>query len=122
MLIPSVLVDFKSSEQTSKPLKADSPAHRSRGTMTQEADFGYIMTTVLGQKADSPIRKSLSRAGIDDVAGIMSLAKQRIENLKYKDSAAGKAILTEFPDGYLQHLICFKAYIGMKLKAGKMVV
>ena len=63
--------------------------------MRQEADFDYILTTVLGQKADSPIRKSLSRAGID--------------NLKYKDSTLGKAFLIELPDGYMQCLICFKA-------------
>ena len=90
--------------------------------MTQEADLDYILTTVLGQKADSPIHKSLSRAGIDNVPGIMSLAEQHIKNLKYKkDSALGKAVLTGLPNGHLQRLICFKAYIQMKLKAGVMV-
>ena len=63
--------------------------------MAQEADSECILATVLlGQKANSPIHKSLSRAGIDNVAGITSLAKRRIENLKDKDGTSEKAILT----------------------------
>ena len=89
--------------------------------MTQGEDFEYILTTVLGQEADSPMRKSLCRAGIDDVAGITSLAGQRIKSLNYKGDASGKAVLTGLPVSYLQRLIHFKAYIHMKLKAGVMV-
>ena len=69
------------------------PQNRTR-SMAPEADFEYILTMVLGQKADSLIHKSLSRAGIDNVAGITSLAKRRIENLKDKDGTSEKAILT----------------------------
>jgi len=89
--------------------------------MRKGDDVEYILTTVLGQQADSPMRKSLCRAGIDDVASITSLAKQRIENLKYRDDAVGKAVLTGLPIGYLQRLVRFKAYTRMELKAGVMV-
>ena len=90
-------------------------------SMTKEEDFEYILTTVLGQQADSPMRKSLHRAGIDDAAGITSLAEQRIERLNYKDDASGKAVITELPASYLQCLIHFKAYTRTKLNAGVMV-
>ena len=90
--------------------------------MKKGEDFEYILTNVLGQQqADSPMRKCLCRAGIDDVAGITSLTGQRIESLNYKDEALGKAVLTGLPVSYLQRLIHFKAYIRMKLKAGVMV-
>ena len=88
--------------------------------MAQEGDFEFILTTVLlGQKADSPIHKSLSRAGIDEVTGIKSLAEWRIENLKYEGGTFEKAILTELLEGYQQRLICCKASIQMD--AGMMV-
>ena len=90
-------------------------------SMTKEEDFEYILTAVLGQQADSPMRKSLHRAGIDDVAGIMSLAEQRIERLDYKDDASGKVVITELPASYLQRLIHFKAYTRTKLNAGVMI-
>ena len=68
------------------------------------------------------MRKSVCRAGIYDVAGIItSLTGQRIENLNHKDDTSGKAVLTGLPIGYLQRLIHFKACIRMKLKAGVMV-
>ena len=53
------------------------------------------------------MHKALSRAGIDDVAGITSLAKRRMENLKYKDGTSEKGILTELPNGYQQLIIFF---------------
>ena len=70
--------------------------------MASESDFEFILTIVHGQKADSPIHKSLSRFGIDGVEGITSLAVRRIKNLKYKDGTSETAVLTEFSQSCLR--------------------
>jgi hypothetical protein len=41
--------------------------------MASNADFQFIMGTVLGQKQDSPLFKALEQAGITDIGGIISL-------------------------------------------------
>ena len=90
--------------------------------MTSAADFEFILTTVLGQKVDSPIHKLLNRAGIDDGTGITYLAERCIANLKYKDGTSETAVLEGLqPEGYQQLLRCFKAYIQRTLDVGIMV-
>jgi hypothetical protein len=46
--------------------------HQTRD-MASDADFQFIMGTVLGQKQDSPPFKALEKAGIPDDRGITSL-------------------------------------------------
>jgi hypothetical protein len=41
--------------------------------MASDADFQFIMGTVLGQKQDSPLFKALEKARITNVGGITSL-------------------------------------------------
>ena len=65
------------------------------------------------------MHNALSRAGKDDVAGITSLSERCIENLKYMDGTTKPPFfLTDLPDDYQQRLICFNAYIQMKLSKG----
>jgi hypothetical protein len=56
--------------------------------MTSDADFQFIMDTVLGQKQDSPLFKALEKAGVNNFGGITTLSERRIENLKYKDDSS----------------------------------
>ena len=82
------------------------------------ADFEFILTSILGQKVDSLIHKSLDRAGIDDVAGVTSFSEQRVKNLKHKDGTSSD--LEEPPQGHQQLLGCFKMHVQMKLDKGIM--
>ena len=54
-------------------------------SVSKDQDFHYVMTTVLDQKADSPMHKALLKASIDDVIGIISLSEKRIEALTFMD-------------------------------------
>ena len=78
--------------------------------MLQAQDFHFVLTQVLDQKAESPMHKELSKAGIDDVRGITSLS------LKFMEGTP--AILTALPIGHQQLLICFKAFVQDKWSKG----
>ena len=87
--------------------------------MVSDADFQFIMGTVLGQKRDSPLFKALKKAGISDVGGITSLTDQAIDRLKYRDDSSGTPINEELGHGYQQLIRCFNAFALMKNDEGK---
>jgi hypothetical protein len=87
--------------------------HRTRN-MVSDADFQFIMGTVLGQKQDSPLFKALQKAGITDVGGITSLTDGAIDRLKYRDNSSGTPVKEELGHGYQQLIRCFNAFVLMK--------
>jgi hypothetical protein len=70
--------------------------------MSSDADFQFIMGTILGQKKDSPLFLALAKAGIEDVGGITSLSDRVIDRLKYRDDSSGNYVLEELGHGYQQ--------------------
>ncbi len=87
--------------------------------MVSDADFQFIVGTVLGQKRDSPLFKALEKAGISDVGGITSLTDQAIDRLTYRDDSSGTPINEELGHGYQQLIRCFNAFALMKNDEGK---
>jgi hypothetical protein len=86
--------------------------------MSSDADFQFIMTDTLGQKADSPLFKALDKSGITDVGGITSLTDRVIDRLKYPDNSSGTVTIEELGHGYQQLIRCFNAFVLMKNDAG----
>jgi hypothetical protein len=86
--------------------------------MASDNDFKFTLETILGQREDSPLYKSLKRDGFD-VVGIATLPEQCIKNLKYKDDSSGNIVMVEL-DQYCRALVrCFKAFVRMKIAEGK---
>ena len=82
--------------------------------MASDADFQFIMGTVLGQKQDSPLFKALEKAQITNVGGITSLTDQAIDRLKYQDDSSGTPVNEELGHGYQQLIRCFNAFVLTK--------
>ena len=82
--------------------------------MSSDADFQFIIGTVLGQKQDSPLFKALKKAGITDVGDITSLTDRVIDRLKYRDDSSGTPVNEELGHGYQQLIRCFNAFVLMK--------
>jgi hypothetical protein len=87
--------------------------------MASDNDFKFIMETILGQREDSPLYKSLKRDGFDDVIGIATLTEGCIENLKYKDDSSGNIIIVELDQDCRALVRCFKVFVRMKIDEGK---
>ena len=86
--------------------------------MSSNADFQFIMTDTLGQKADSPLFKALDKSGITDVGGITSLTDRVIDRLKYPDNSSGTIVTEELGHGYQQLIRCFNAFVLTKNDEG----
>ena len=86
--------------------------------MASDADFQFIVGTVLGQKQDSRLFKALETAGITDVGGITSLTDQVIDRLKYGDDSSGTPVNEELGHGYQQLIHCSNAFVLMKNDEG----
>jgi hypothetical protein len=52
------------------------------------SDFDFIMSTILRQGNDSPLRKALLKHGILDLGNLMCLNDRDIGRLKYPDSSS----------------------------------
>jgi hypothetical protein len=79
---------------------------------SDDADFQFMTTTILGQKVDSPLFRALEKAGIDDGADIASLPDRLIEQLNHQDNSSGNGTGTEDLGWGCQLLLrCFKALI-----------
>ena len=89
--------------------------------MASKAAFNHIVRSVLGQKDGSPLCKALEWAGIDNVAGTITLLLRHIEGLKFNDGTDGEVLVTDLPFGLKQLILCFKAFIKMKLDGGTSV-
>jgi hypothetical protein len=87
--------------------------------MASDADFQFIMSTIFGQKQDSPSFKALEKASITNVGGITSLTNQAIDRLKYQDDSSGTLVNKELGHGYQQLIHCFNAFILTKNDEGK---
>ena len=86
--------------------------------MASEADYQYIMGTVLGQEDDSPLFKALEMAGAtDDVADIVC-SVYYIDQLKYRDNSSGTTVTKELGIGYRQLIWDFHAFVQAKNAAG----
>ena len=86
--------------------------------MSSDADFQFIMTDTLGQKANLPLFKALDESGITDVGGITSLTDRVIDRLKYPDNSSGKIVTKELGHGYQQLIRCFNAFVLTKNDEG----
>ena len=89
--------------------------------MSSDADFQFIVGTILGQKQDSPLFKALDENGINDVGGIMYLSDHIIYRLTYRDESSDPPIQRELGYGYQQLLRCFIAFVKMKDVEGKSI-
>jgi hypothetical protein len=82
--------------------------------MSSDADFQFIVGTILGQRKDSPLFLALNKAGIIDVGGITSLSDRVIDQLKYQEDSSGTSVLEELGHGYQQLIRCFNTFVLMK--------
>ena len=87
--------------------------------MASDADFQFIMGTILGQKQDSPLFKALEKASITNVGGITSLTDRVIDRLKYQDDSSGTPVNEELGHGYQQLIRCFNAFVLTQNDEGK---
>ncbi len=91
--------------------------HQTRN-MASDAEFQFIVGTVLSQKQDTPLFKALEKAGITNVGGITSLTDLVIDQLKYRDDSSGTPVNEELGHGYQQLIRCFNAFVLMKNDEG----
>jgi hypothetical protein len=92
------------------------PLHQTHN-MASDADFQFIVGTVLGQQQDTSL-KALEKAKITDVGGITSLTDQVIDPLKYQDDSSGTPVNEELGHDYQQLIRCFNAFVLMKNDEG----
>jgi hypothetical protein len=77
------------------------------------------VSTILGQKQDSPLFKALEKASITNVGGITSLTDQAIYRLKYPDDSSGTPVNKDLGHGYQQLIRCFNVFVLTKNDVGK---
>jgi hypothetical protein len=87
-------------------------------TSASVSDFDFIMTTILCQRTDSPIRKAFLRDGITDIGDIMCLGGRCIARLKFPDDSSGTIVLEKLADGDQQLIHCFAAFVMKKIADG----
>jgi hypothetical protein len=85
------------------------PQHRTR-SMASTTDFQFIMSTILGQKTDSPLSMAFQNSGVSDVESITLLTNRAIDRLKYRDE--------ELALGYQQLIRVFNAFVETKNDEG----
>ena len=93
------------------------PTHQRTHSMASAHDFKFIMETILGEKEDSPLSKTLKEAGgVDDIGSIIGIAGDRyINRLNFRDDSSGTPVAEELGQCYRALLCCFKAIIHMKI-------
>ncbi len=96
------------------------PLHRTR-SMASGADFQFIMTTIFGQKADSPLFKAFERSCISDVGDIVSLSDRAIDRLKYRDDTVSPSSVEELGLGLQQLIRVFQAFVHTKIIKGNLI-
>jgi hypothetical protein len=82
--------------------------------MSTDTDFEFVMSTVLGQKKDSPLSLAFINGGITDVFGIISLTNRSIDKLKYRDTSFKPPIDEELNVGLQQLIRVFNAFVETK--------
>jgi hypothetical protein len=107
------------SDAVDAPVDAAAAVMRRTRVNASEADFQFIMTDILCQKADSPLFRALERSGIEDVGGIATLDNRAISQRKYRDNSSGNGAITkELPLGFQQLLRAFNAFVRTKFDEG----
>jgi hypothetical protein len=86
--------------------------------MASEADFKFIIGTILQQKEDSPTSKAFLHAGVTDVGDITLLTDRAIDRLKYLDDAISPPVIVELRVGYQQLVRGFNAWVETKNDEG----
>jgi hypothetical protein len=92
--------------------------------MASITDFEYIMSTVLGQKKDSPLSLALEDGGIDSIADIMSSTDSSIDRLKWRDPSFLPVVKNtispkeDLNDGLKTLVRAFKAFVLTRIEAG----
>ena len=79
--------------------------------MSTITDFKFIMSTILGQKDDSPLSKCFENSGIEDVPSILTLSDTAIDRLKYIDKDFKPAINEPLNVGLQQLIRAFNAFV-----------
>ena len=70
----------------------------------------------------SVVQGTLQWAGIDDAAGVFTTLSLRcIESLKFNDGTADKVVIVDLSFGLKQLLLCFRAFVKVKLDGGTSV-
>jgi hypothetical protein len=83
------------------------------------SDFEFIMSTILRQGNDTPLRKALLKADVLDLGSLMCLNKREIGRLKFPDDSSGTIVLEDFLSvGYQGLIRCFKAFTRKKIADG----
>ncbi len=90
-------------------------------TVASVSDFDFIMTTILRQGTDSPLRKAFLKAGINDIAGVITLRGRDIDGLKFPDVSSGTIVLEKLADGDQQLIHCFIAFFNKKIADGILI-
>jgi hypothetical protein len=85
-------------------------------------NFDFIMTTILCQGTDSPLRKALLRDGFTDLEGIMCLGGRYIHQLKFPDDSSGIIILKKLADEDQRLIHCFVAFVRKKIADGNWIL
>jgi hypothetical protein len=74
------------------------------------SNFKFIMSTILRQGNDSPLRKALLKADVLDLGNLMCLNDRDIGQLKYHYNSSGTIVLEDLSVGYQGLIRCFKAF------------
>jgi hypothetical protein len=82
------------------------------------SDFDFIMSTILRQGNDSPLRKALLKAGVLDLGNLMCLNDREIGRLKFPDDSSGTIVLEDLSVGHQGLIRCFKAFARKKSAEG----
>jgi hypothetical protein len=89
------------------------PLHQTR-SMVSEADFKFIIGTILNQKEDSPMSKAFRCTGISDLGDITLPSDRVIDCLECQDNAVTSPAMMEPGLGHQQPVCCFNAWVETK--------
>jgi hypothetical protein len=87
-------------------------------TSASVSDFDFIMTTILRQRTNYPLRKAFLRDGINDIGDIIALGGRCIARLKFPDDSSGIVVLEKLDDSDQQLIHCFVAFVANKIDDG----
>ncbi len=85
--------------------------------MAAVSDVDFILTTVLGQPTDSPLRKALKLAGVFNFRDVMNLSAQNIDCLKFEDTSS-PPVTKQLPLGLQSLIRVLQAFVQQKILDG----